>query len=218
MKSSDLIDREDALNFIMSFSNQSLLNNEYSELKHIISENKLNESKDVIMINFLFQKIKEIDKEIELSHRINNKGYTPYAETNVTNLQNLKKQTLVKLYELIAINTHQEIDENITRYLFDQTDNVITNFNYYIEEQITYEFSINYEHGCESHTQKLTIQLNSTDDFNDFLYKLKEKLGIFINAKFDIILYNIESFDEEFLENLKQLSKVNVNFIKIISK
>lgn len=133
-----------------------------------------------------------------------------YIESKIDEKKNSSKdnfESLILTADDLLVNTvNQKTNfDNIVN----SNDN--SNLNEYI-----YDLKIYYSGGADSCSQNCSIKFSNPVNLETFIFYLKKRLGIYENAKFNILILNKDKQEVEYLHNISQLSLKDINEIKIV--
>lgn len=147
---------------------------------------------------------------------------------NANNIYNKNQNTLYNSnffddeYEFISENYDKDEDENENEnetISISPKRNIINNINLNALDSVSsffnYKLKIFYLNGSDSYFQLINIKSKANLDYNAFIFRLKKKLGIYENSKFNIILM-ADKREIEFFTDMRQLKMNETTELKIV--
>lgn len=133
-----------------------------------------------------------------------------YIESKIDEKKNSSKdnfESLILTADDLLVNTVNQ------KTNFDNIVNSNDNSNL---NEYNYDLKIYYSGGADSCSQNCSIKFSNPVNLETFIFYLKKRLGIYENAKFNILILNKDKQEVEYLHNISQLSLKDINEIKIV--
>jgi hypothetical protein len=193
-----LDDKNEIIKEIILLDETEIFNNEFNSIKEEL-KNTDPSIKNVILSNFLINKLEEIDKQLKLAELAKNGNMESIK--SLIDIDNIERTKDIIVDHLSSINNHFEDAE--------------VSLNNEIEERNAYDLKVIYSEGSDNCPQMIKLKINKNSDFITFVRELKKALDIYEFAKFQIVIME-KNVDLKFLESLKDLKTDSENHIKIV--
>jgi hypothetical protein len=193
-----LDDKNEIIKEIILLDETEIFNNEFNSIKEVLN-NTDPSIKNVILSNFLINKLEEIEKQLKLAQLAKNGNIDSIK--SLIDIDNIERTKELIIDHLTSLNNH-----------FDEAE---VNVKTELDEAIVYDIKVVYSEGSDNYPQMIKLKLNKNCDFNTFTRELKKSLDIYEFAKFQIVLME-KNNDIKFLDNIGDLKIDEENQIKIV--
>jgi hypothetical protein len=201
-------DKSQILREITTLDDVEIFQNEYNKIKESLEEIKNQPMKNIIVLNFLYNKLEEVEKQLNLANALKSKD--TYLNNEIRQLVNAESAEITKKLIVENIKTINKLQAGTC-----QDDDSSTPSNEDHGEELTYRLRVIYSEGSDSYPQFIKIRIVKNLGFSSFLRELRKTLDIYEFAKFKIVLI-MRDCDFKIVDSLDDLDVNEENSLKIV--